>query len=156
MEENKYYTPKLEEFHVGFEYEFNHPDFDENWIKYHTPQFNHELEDFCLSKTWRESFRVKYLDREDIESLGWVKRDEPYAPSSTYLPKTSILESYYKNKTELYIAKHSDFYPPKHLMIYQLSALRGYGDEEYRSVFKGIVKNKSELKKLMEMLQINS
>ena len=70
---DKYYTPEIEEFHVGFEYEFRHDDFKEDgWIKYSTPEFNPEREDSFIGKSDLSEYRVKYLDREDIESLEFI------------------------------------------------------------------------------------
>jgi hypothetical protein len=61
----KYYTPEIEEFHVGFEYE--RCDDGYSWVKDVYPRATEhiKLENF-LPYT-----RVKYLDREDIESLGF-------------------------------------------------------------------------------------
>ena len=68
MEANKYYTPKVEEFHVGFEYEYF---IMEGWqpVAYH-PSDMAEAERF-LETLYSNKIRVKYLDREDIESLGF-------------------------------------------------------------------------------------
>lgn len=66
---NNYYIPSIEEFHVGFEYE--------NFVKEKgwTERKLENLEEqplnengFCLEL---EDYRVKFLDNEDIESLGW-------------------------------------------------------------------------------------
>jgi len=72
--ENKYYTPTIEEFHVGFEFEFRHSDYKEDgWKKFTTPVFNMEREDCPFACQTLEEYRVKYLDREDIESLGFTR-----------------------------------------------------------------------------------
>ena len=81
---NKYYTPSKEEFHVGFEYEVFQkgevydptamylmpPETEDKWykFKYPDPFLGYRLD--ILFKT--HPLRVKYLDREIIESLGWV------------------------------------------------------------------------------------
>jgi len=62
MEENKYYTPEIEEFFVGFEYEV--------YDKLHGV-WNKENNFFLQQGDFKDSIRVKHLDREDIESLGW-------------------------------------------------------------------------------------
>ena len=70
--ENKYYTPELSEFRVGFEYEFRHRDYkDMGWKKYSTPNFNYEEEDSFIDRKDLSEFRVKCLDGEDVEELGW-------------------------------------------------------------------------------------
>lgn len=66
---NKYYTPEIEEFHIGFEYEFNVG--NTTWTKFifDLDRPDKVLENFKLNP---QLFRVKYLDKEDIESLGFV------------------------------------------------------------------------------------
>jgi hypothetical protein len=72
-------------------------------------------------------YRIKYLDQEDIESLGW-KRD----PSGERYWEMRGIQLYYQEENNyLYIMDYSANY-----------------------IFRGIIKNKSELKKLMEMLEI--
>jgi len=67
---SNYYTPKIEEFYVGFEYEFRHSDYKElGWKRYNTPEFNWEREDAITANSNMSQFRVKYLDQEDIESF---------------------------------------------------------------------------------------
>jgi len=69
---NKYYTPTIEEFHVGFEYEYQDgvdKDNKDVWKKTICTKSDFRY----LSKTKIKDFRrVKYLDREDIESLGFT------------------------------------------------------------------------------------
>jgi hypothetical protein len=71
--ENKYYTPAIEEFHVGFEYEILH---NNEWKK--TSVFNNSCGGDIIFEIKNMGHwdvvskpRVKYLDKEDIESLGW-------------------------------------------------------------------------------------
>ena len=65
---SKYYTPLLSEFYYGFEYELNvaHYDDREEWIEllWKDSDSISQLSDI------RET-RVKYLNQEDIESLGF-------------------------------------------------------------------------------------
>ncbi len=75
---SKYYTPELEEFHVGFEY-------------YHATFKDQELSKYIVDDSYDfstlkeeiigEVVRVKYLDRKDIESL-WGKINEWVIPKS--------------------------------------------------------------------------
>jgi len=64
--ESKYYTPELKEFCLGLEYNFQ--SVEGNWIlNVITESDLHVISD-------RAKFnptRIKYLDREDIEELGW-------------------------------------------------------------------------------------
>lgn len=64
---NKYYTPDIEEFHVGFEYEYlDHVDFDEGWDEWREGTFKDGE-----SLEWHDEYRAKCLDHEDVTSLGW-------------------------------------------------------------------------------------
>ena len=74
-----YYKPSIEEFHVGFEYEEKLQTKDK-WIK----RTLEDVDDFKRMEvnTADSHRRVKYLDREDIESLGFIKIEEPQALSS--------------------------------------------------------------------------
>ena len=63
----KYYQPDISEFHVGFEYEeaWGLERVNQEWIK----------EVFKIDQSpvhLLPKLRVKYLDREDIESCGFV------------------------------------------------------------------------------------
>lgn len=67
----KYYTPKIEEFHVGFEYEENTLSGWNTkimtWNDY--PSY---AGDYIGEGLQEDRIRVKYLDREDIESLNFT------------------------------------------------------------------------------------
>jgi len=67
---DKYYIPKIEEFHIGFEYE-EQVDRDE-WINITIAEVC-ELEFIAddLEHNQGLSIRVKYLDQVDLESLGF-------------------------------------------------------------------------------------
>ena len=122
--ESKYYTPTIEEFHVGFEYEYENRGslYDkENWVKAtggiesQSPRERHIAEG---------KIRVKHLDREDIESLGWRYQED----SGKYVLETDVtyfwMEEFGKNS---FVVDETFF----------------------------IIKNKSELKKLMQQLRIS-
>jgi hypothetical protein len=74
MENNLYYTPELEEFHVGFEIELLNIE-NSQWGKYTITESDlldaTHYESSALKHILEDEYRVKYLDREDIESLGW-------------------------------------------------------------------------------------
>jgi len=121
----KYYTPEIEEFKVGFEFEFMHSDYKEQgWKKYNTPEFNFEKEDCPFGGKDLSEYRVKYLDREDIESLGW-----------SFLEKIGDSEVF-KNYTgrRLHFVSISD--PPFIAIKHSIS-------EE--DIFRGYCYNKTEL-----------
>ncbi len=66
-EENKYYTPEINEFYIGFEYEFKG---SIKWHKYIYTQKDFEIENL-KEELASNNIRIKYLDKEDIESFGW-------------------------------------------------------------------------------------
>lgn len=127
----KYYTPKIEEFHVGFEYEV-FEDFDslpeKSWHKfiYGDPGTNDE-DMGCPSESVK--CRVKYLDESDIFILGWD-------PISNYYRL--------KNYTLLFMPETSE------VEIKIIHANR----REISVRFFGIIKNKAELKRLMVQFSI--
>ena len=159
----KYYTPKLEEFHVGFEYEFKSNTFDGtvktkeqfDEAEWSTDTFEgHDFPYLYRALNGRNvenglcGIRVKYLDRDCIESLGWSHdyNAEPI-PNREELP---VYEGYLfdkQNETgELWILYHfSD-------NIVWIEYIKDCGLQGY--VFKGTIKNKSELKKLLKQLGI--
>lgn len=79
--DTKYYTPSLEEFHIGFEYEFKlYKDGITEWEPT-TLNVCAVLTDFVADNPFAQrpsDFRVKYLDKEDIESLGFKQEGENY------------------------------------------------------------------------------
>ena len=60
----KYYTPEAGELTIGMEVELLHS--TNGWVKYINPDIK-PLD----ANSLKEGVRVKFLDREDIESLGW-------------------------------------------------------------------------------------
>ena len=71
--ENRYYTPFIEEFRVGFEYEGKHNNVWEKIEQYDT-DYEYELKEIEEGRT-----RVKYLDGADIEELGFVNMPDSNA-----------------------------------------------------------------------------
>ena len=145
-EENKYYIPEIEEFHVGFECEFynskdKHFYFEapDGWIKTMIGE-NLYLREFTNQyQLLKENlFRVKYLDQEDIESLGW--KFIKHHPGTTQLDF---------KKGIYYLDFDSNFRGKSWLRIYE-----GDTQSEEFNFFTGFIKNKSELKILMKQLGI--
>lgn len=126
---DKYYTPTIEEFHHGFIVQTNW-DNDGNW-KDDIYDNNHGT---CDLAEQLNMFRVKYLDREDVESCGWKYIEVPDAPFTS--------DNYYSYKDVIEFRM-------------RLSGVTTiYSEDSDASYFIGGIKNKSELKKLMSMLNI--
>lgn len=147
MTDKKYYTPTIEEFHVGFEFEalnsrewfFLEADF--GW-KYRVLNEYYLMTDFripnillAIEKKW---IRVKLLDREDIESLGWFYKQTT----------DSGLDYFWDDKTQKHSIIHS------YITGWTVITVRDDARKEDYTSFAGYVKNKSELKRLMKQLGI--
>ena len=117
--ENKYYTPGVEEFHVGFEYELQAD--DELWY------WSNVWQDIILKCIEGGRCRVKHLDREDIESLGFTqcKKDKDWFD-----------------------------YEGEQYWMYLEDGRWSICDEDSTVGFQGTIKNKSELKRLLKQLNI--
>lgn len=153
---SKYYTPKIEEFHVGFEYEhkirlrggimsyvndvykykdewqksvFRDPDYEPKLfipLVHDSPRFIEIVETYLRDG----AIRVKSLDVHDIKELEWIEGiDKQY-----------------------YLINEDD------LVLYRLVLLH---EEVYMITndrndvkFEGEIKNKSELRKIMKQIGI--
>lgn len=134
---SKYYTPEIEEFIYGLKYEmkptnygwersreFLYPESIHDLIHLHGPT---ALEPYIN----KERIRVKYLDREDIESLGFKGQEA----NSVY---------YKRDGYRLVLWPHG----------FITSIYKVYNGSEEEKIFDGCIKNKSELKKLLKQLKI--
>lgn len=140
----KYYTPEIDEFHVGFECEIQ-----SSWgmQKGIYPSILREdtLTGFQLQKIGEtetlkkviSGIRVKYLDKKDIESLGF-----------SYYKTHPGMEQMEFDKGEYELTYDPNFKGKQWLRI----NLEGEGDV---TLFSGSIKNKSELKVLLKQLNIH-
>lgn len=125
-EESKYYTPTLEEFHVGFELE----------IKLHElkPWEKHVWlpgDQASSVEKYLDQVRVKYLDKEDIESLGFILKRE----FNCFI------------KIDIYSVDCFLYFNPWYTQI------KVGGDiTKTKQVFEGRIKNKSELQQILKMV----
>ena len=143
MKERKYYTPEIEEFHVGFEFcdkHSNSPEEENNWIKReYTLTAEYEL-DTINKRINKGLIRIKYLDREDIESLGF------------FVATTSGMEAAYGKRddnNELRFILREKY----HNNTIEIERILYYNSGK-KTIFDGTIKNKSELKKVLKMLGI--
>ena len=124
-----YYTPKEEEFHKGFEYEYKHNNL---WIKAVSGRLSEDILWGKLNlKGDYSDIRVKCLDKSDIESLGWKFSDK------------TILQASNGHEYQLAFIEDGCW-----VGIYNTTLKQG--------VFNGQIKNKSELIKVKEQLGIRS
>lgn len=161
---NKYYTPDLEEFHPGFEFEYKPRvrngitayiekrfEYKDHWLEWVFGTEEYDFYEILNSRVGPNSIvdireylkdkaiKIKYLDQEDIVSLGWEKlREDTFEMK---LPE-------YRGLTDVLV----------HLVL-RKTLLICVGDSEspysdWRTLFTGTIKNKSELKKVMKMIGI--
>jgi hypothetical protein len=148
-QENKYYTPSLEEFHVGFEYEWSSEAISAMLRTRPTPSWQTKKVENFTDLIYLEAdltidlIRVKYLDSQDIIDLGW-----------SYIPDNSTGDGNFRwyaayngfGKWELkYYGCVEDFPELNCQLIIKF---------EGRHMFIGVIKNKSELSRIMKMLNI--
>jgi hypothetical protein len=125
--ENKYYTPSIDEFHVGFKYQ--ELDSNDVWVD---KVFYSLLLDFNINYV-----RVKYLDKEDIKSLGWIEKSE--------FDNDETKQSYWNPEKEVMLTMFNEDYKVR---------IAGGTNTPRFLFFHGTIKNKSELKKLIKQLNI--
>ena len=177
MRNNKYYTPEIEEFHSGFEYEYL---WDHEWLKtsYSFDDLDEHLDidDFISNP---KNFRVKSLNDKDIESQDFVIQQSTWDRESLkrtvikYVPhpkfdsgaqfekvinETLVWQIFWNAAAgDMIIVKaHNDKNrrlvwsesvdkkektPPQHFM-------------EFDERFKGVIKNKSEFKRILRQTGI--
>lgn len=137
MEESKYYTPEIEEFHVGFEYELRVAGGGDRFVKEELHNFDFDLFLNNLYRDNEEEFnlRVKHLDREDIESLGFKLLKEDLN-GKAFIHKINVeLQIWWSSKGTIDIDN-------------------GMSYSDCRTYFYGTIKNKSELKRVLKMIGI--
>jgi len=137
---SKYYTPEIEEFHVGFEYEMLEMGSKTKYNPATLDKWDDLTGDYDSSTLLyeiargRQLVRVKYLDREDIESLGFK-----HVNGLVYdLPETNI--SLWYNFSLVTPSNSVTIRKKEGSMLFDVAVVP--------------VKNKSELKRLLKQLNI--
>lgn len=141
--ESNYYTPDISEFYVGFEYEKkmasgkfkqkNAIAFDMKTIQDYLETYQRSLESGygkIHGHKFVPPYRVKYLDREDIESLGFIDNKLEWKNKVTRI----------KQRSETHAYDIACFEPKS-----PIAKLKAYG-------FSGIIKNLSELKRILKQI----
>ena len=139
MMEEGYYVPDISEFHKGFQYEIKYYDSENFEKKEFQGYFGRVIDILEGDNLQTEEVRVKYLDKTDIESLGWY--------FTKLHPGTSSHEFEF-DKYNLDFDPH--FNDKWNLRIYD-----GEDCDNEFNYFSGFVRNKSELSKLMKQLNIS-
>jgi hypothetical protein len=135
MNEEEYYIPTIEEFHIGFECEATLPYGSKTFI----PIVMKGVGEDVIRYHKENVYRVKYLDGNDIESLG-------FKPQNNYFMFSIKGEE--NEKMNLHFALY--FHEDQEVKIYYQI---GFGMYSF-VLFKGKVKNKSQFKRLLKQLEI--
>lgn len=144
MEELKYYIPEISEFHIGFEYESIIPGLIYGTQIYDGRSLNDyegEGQGSIQEDIEDGEIRVKYLDKEDIESL----------PGVLFWKDRGLAE----NNSILFSLKDPAYEQGSVVFKYWFGNNRLQISRPIGTVFNGFIKNKSELKKLLKQLGIN-
>ena len=150
--ENKYYTPTLEEFYVGFRFEMIDMcsiDGGPNML-----QWNKKVLDtlstpnaFNIDYAFRnKEIRVKYLDKSDIEELSW-RMVKDY--SDEFIFQTQIFTD--KTKQDYWWELNFNKQSKKITIEYWTGDCCG---SNFEILFQGTIKNYNELQTLMYQLNI--
>jgi len=140
--EPTYYTPTIEEFHVGLEYEVQ---IQEAWVKLMFDEY-YGFYDGIISSTGikfnikdkliANELRVKHLDRTDIEECGWRGGENDGIWNFAYywmIVKATAVEI--EDERKNFDIGEGSYTPP---------------------IFNGTILNKSELKFIMARLGIKT
>ncbi len=146
MNKEKYYTPTIEEFHVGFAIECN---VEGNCIpvpyaiNYLQGNGKPDLLD-VLNSLINKWIRVKHLDREDIESEGWLHDQTTKDGAYFYYGSLMTEKEFMLTCPSARLSKGEDY------TNLSISSLRDHITEG----FDGVIKNLSEFRKLQKQLGI--
>lgn len=141
----KYYTPESWEFHIGFEYErkVETGDLEDIWVSRIFPEDGlctgtidkPELVELYYNNFTKEDTRVKHLDQEDVESLGFKYVKQGCSEDS------KIFRNNVGAGIEIYFREDG-------------SMLISHETRRTSVLFEGTVKNKSEFSRLLRQLGI--
>lgn len=141
MEIEKFYTPNLEEFCMGLELNYNH-------LNQIIPHIIEEQDFFqadeggltFIAEIFYSEPLVKYLDKTDIEELGFKEIKQ----------QVGITHRLHFTDNNIEIVLQPDFYKDKiSVAIYEKKL-----SEKPNCIFRGGLKNKTELKKLLNQLEV--
>ena len=163
--ENKYYTPKVEEFHVGFEIEVYNQSTSSWYKKVCTIE---SIQEDILSVYGAAGMdwtldgedenhpscrtRVKYLDKADIEECGFTREFTTFseilkAPTEVYISEDkNLMLAHYPDLNKVTITTR-DFSKNK------ITSKHTWDDKQVNLLS---VNNKTELIKLLKQLEINN
>lgn len=147
---NQYYTPSLEEFHAGFEYEYLHNDPFSGPAWFPLTLENADLS-YVKDQIKEEEIRVCRLCRDGIEALGWTCVEETKFSDGSY----GYLFTYKKGEAIFRMTCSGKEGTIKQgVGAISIRVKWEHEDEWKNRLFHGTLKNKSELKIIMQQIGI--
>jgi len=165
-EQDKYYTPKLGEFHPGFEYEYQAEIDGEFKPKVHTVFTEKEKHDWINACTDPDIFaptfyRVKWLDHDDFTGLGF----QVLQPLTDKIGSVSMVfekEVHHRGEKKDLLIIYNEF---SKWMLVSVNGFYGteWLDPDFKTrvnirsgntLFAGEIKNVSEFMKLLKQLKV--
>ena len=158
MEENKYYQPEISEFFVGFECQT----YSTTTIKNCGKEITHNWYDYIFELDRHyircDNYRVKKLDVLDIEALGWENLKTEGTKTFRKIKGLKRFEDGDWCESILMLRfRIIDNVP--HITISEFNEHEPTCTEvregvRMEQIFKGFIKNKSELQKLLKQLEV--
>lgn len=144
--ENKYYTPDLEDIHIGYECEIFEKDLyaKKEWEKIVADADT--LASGCSECYYQDikqiKLRTKYLDKQDIESLGWKLNGKLF--------EITLSNDY---ETFLYKLKHI-----KNENVIKITLTYTSSKENFKNsvCYVGTCSSINELRTIMKLIQIST
>lgn len=152
MNEDKYYTPEIQEFHIGFMFEYKtfQGEKEEIWESMSVGEDTFSLNSY--TNPFKIKTRVKYLDGDDIMSLGFeVANDE----GNTYKSLNKLRGLSAGDDRTLFV-QHECFRTPAGQMRINTWVWWQENRGTEITVFEGSIKNKSEFRKLLKQIHANT
>lgn len=148
MSGERYYVPKLEEFHQGFEYEVYVPE-KGIWSKeiFHLNDSHIDLVKYVniQDESTVRKIRVKHLHLQDMEEFNFH-----YDPNYTDLPELGFInEDTLESEDTQYLLF---FDPLSHLVRIERIVNSSTSKDDY--LFRGYLKNKTHLRDILKKLKI--
>lgn len=150
--EDKYYTPDVEEFYVGFEYEIT-TGYD--WAKktFKHEDFNTFMYKHLDNAVSQQQVRVKYLCKKDITDLGFKKRKkDTWIGWNDYVIECEERFDNYFGFCTVHIPRMGEIYKicVHRYLTEECNIENDIENGESAILFKGYIKSKSELKQLLK------
>ena len=154
INDKKFYVPSIEEFHVGFEYEFNCPTGkkgESEWKKevYDKRKWFHSNSGISYEWLIKEGdIRVKYLDKSDIESLVHTNAEDFHTIFKLRNKYTDelVFQTYWVEEDE-FLDEEYIYWNIKY-NTFKIT-------HKSKTLFRGTIKNKSELKRVLKQIGID-